>query len=63
MVVPTVQGIGGGSWCAVGVSLEYPDCLDGRRGRQSKGSCVPGTGGSWRRPVRGVVDRRACSWA
>ena len=61
-MVPAIQGIGGACGCAVGVSLEHPDRLDGRGGRQGKGSRVPGTGAGWRRAVGGVVDRRARGW-
>ena len=58
-MVPAIQGISGGSWCAVGVSIEHPDRLDGRGGRQGKGSRVPGAGAGGRRAVGGVVNRRA----
>ena len=57
-MVSAIQGIGGTGWCAVGVSLEHADRLDGRGGRQGKGSRVPGAGAGWRRAVGSVVDRR-----
>ena len=57
-MVPAIQGKGGAGWRAVGVSLEHPDCLDGRGARQGKGCRVPGTGGGWRRAVGGVVESR-----
>jgi hypothetical protein len=58
-MVSAIQGIGGAGWCAVSVSLQNAERLDGRTSRQDKGSRVPGTGAGWRRAVGGVVDSRA----